>query len=270
VCAGGYPSVAMCGRFTLTFPDYEALARALGVEPDPDAAEIYRPRYNVAPTDPHWVLRVKNGKRELCLATWGLVNSWASDGSGGAKKINARAETLATSPAFKHAFEKRRCVVPADGFYEWTGKKGARRPIWFHPPEGGLLHLAGLYESWKDAEGSWHRTFTIVTTAANDTVRGAHDRMPVILAPEEVEEWMDPAAGKGPGGRKRLAGLLDAAPEGAIEGVAVSPRVNSVENDDPGVLEATGEALPVAEPLAEQLNMFGGGAPATAARGRGR
>jgi putative SOS response-associated peptidase YedK len=260
----------MCGRFTLTFPDYETLARALGVEPDPDAAEIYRPRYNVAPTDPHWVLRVMDGKRELCLASWGLVNSWASDGSGGAKKINARAETVATSPAFKHAFEKRRCVIPADGFYEWTGTKGARRPIWFHPPGGGLIHMAGLYESWKDPEGSWHRTFTILTTAANDTVRGAHDRMPVILAPEEVDAWIDPAAGTGTAGRKGLLALLDAAPEGAIEGVVVSPRANSVENDDPGVLEPTGEAVPVAvaESLVEQLSMFGAGGGAR--RGRSR
>lgn len=224
----------MCGRFTLTETDFDALAEALGVATAPDSeawaarAAQYRPRYNVAPTNEHWVLRVKEGERELVPATWGLVNSWAKDTSGAFRQINARSETAKTRPAFRDAFERRRCVVPADGFFEWVGPKSARKPLWFHAPDGGLLRLAGLYESWRDPKtDAWRRTFTILTTAANDVVAVAHDRMPVILAANDVGPWLH-------GGSEAL---LHPAPSDWIVATPVSPRVNSVKNDDPECLE---------------------------------
>src|SRR5690348_16966481 len=121
----------MCGRFTLTVPDFEELATALGVTtaPDPETVALYRPRYNVAPTDTHWILRVKEGERQLLPARWGLINSWAKDARDGFKQINARSESARSRSAFREAYAKRRCVVPADGFFEWTGPKTARRPL---------------------------------------------------------------------------------------------------------------------------------------------
>lgn len=168
----------MCDRFTLTEKDPAQLAPELGV--DTDAFVDYRPRYNIAPTDPHWIMRVKYEDRELLPAKWGLVNSWAKDNKRAAQQINARAETLESRSAFKEAFQKRRCVVPADGFFEWTGPKTARQPLWFHRRGGGLLLFVGLYEYWQPQPEQWERTFTIVTTDANDLMRPVHDRMPVI------------------------------------------------------------------------------------------
>ena len=143
----------MCGRFTLTRQEAEELAAELGVPVE--SLSNYRPRYNIAPTDQHWIVRTKYEERELLSARWGLVNSWANDGKRAAQQINARAESLAARPAFKDAYAKRRCVVPADGFFEWVGAKGARQPIWFHRLDGGLLLFAGLYESWQPKPGEW-------------------------------------------------------------------------------------------------------------------
>jgi len=227
----------MCGRFTLTRRDPQQFALELGVSAD--ALADYRPRYNIAPTDPHWVLRVKYEDRERLPARWGLVNSWAKDAKRAAQQINARAETLESRPAFKEAFKERRCVVPADGFFEWVGPKNARQPIWFHRPDGGLLLFAGLYESWQPKPGEWERTFTIVTTDANEVVGPVHDRMPVILNDEEADAWMLPNEDV-----KKLEQLLVPAPERLLIATAVSPRANSVKNDDPGVLEeVTGTLL---------------------------
>ena len=221
----------MCGRFTLSRQDAIELAAELGVPVDslPD----YRPRYNIAPTDQHWILRTKFEERELLPALWGLINSWAKDRKRAASQINARVETLETRAAFKEAFRRRRCLVPADGFFEWTGPKKARRPIWFHDPDGGLLFFAGLYASWQPEPDIWERTFTIITTNANAVVADVHDRMPVILAPEQAEEWMaaretDP---------EKLRTLLVPAADDLLIGTPVSDRANSVKNDDPSVLE---------------------------------
>ena len=138
----------MCGRFTLTCGDREALTAALGV-PDEQLPEAeHRPRYNIAPTDSHWVLQMKLEDRELLPAKWGLVNRWAKDATRAVRQINGRAEGLAKTPAYRDAFQKRRCAVPADGFFEWVGQKDARKPIWFHRPDTGLFFFAGLYESW--------------------------------------------------------------------------------------------------------------------------
>ncbi len=228
------PSVTltmMCGRFTLTRREAEELAAELGVPVE--SLPNYRPRYNIAPTDQHWIMRMKYEDRELATAKWGLVNSWAKDGKRAAQQINARAETLEARSAFKEAFSKRRCVVPADGFFEWVGPKAARQPLWFHRPDGGLLLFAGLYESWQARPREWERTFTIVTTDANQVVGRVHDRMPVVLSDEKADEWMYP----GQQNTKALMALLVPAADDLLVATPVSPRANSVKNDDAGVLE---------------------------------
>ncbi|MEX0785267.1 MAG: SOS response-associated peptidase [Dehalococcoidia bacterium] len=221
----------MCGRFTLTRQEAAELAAELGVPIE--SLPAYRPRYNIAPTDDHWIVRTKYEDRELLPAKWGLVNSWAKDARRAAAQINARAETLTTRSAFKEAFAKRRCVVPADGFFEWVGPKNARQPVWFHRPDRGLILFAGLYEYWQQGADDWLRSFTIVTTDANATVEPIHDRMPVILSDEAADVWMLPGARP-----EDALDLLVPAPEDALIATRVSPRANSVKNDDAGVLEA--------------------------------
>src|SRR5215211_5199991 len=228
----------MCGRMTLTYREKERLAEELGVPVEQILAYEYRPRYNIAPTDPHWILRERYEDRQVLPAKWGLVNSWAKDAKRAAAQINARAETLTRSPAFKEAFEKRRCVVPADGFFEWRTVGKQRQPIWYHREDGRLIHFAGLYESWQPEPERWERTFTIVTTDANALIAPVHDRMPVILPEDEVDRWLDPRHED----VEKLKRLLAPAPEGLLVPTPVSQRVNSVKNDDPACLEPVGEA----------------------------
>ena len=236
----------MCGRFTLTRRDFDALAAELGAEAAPELAAQYRPRYNIAPTDWHWLVRQKLEVLQLLPARWGLVNSWAHDAKGAARQINARAESAPMSHAFREAFLARRCIVPADGFFEWTGVKANRRPIWYHAPDGGLLLFAGLYESWMDpATKEWMRTFTILTTDANETVAPVHDRMPVILPPERLDDWLFvPAEGREQRADE-IRALLRPSPAAEVVATPVSPRANSVANDDAACLapdEAQGQA----------------------------
>lgn len=228
----------MCGRFTLTRRDFDKMARELDVEVRPGDAAVYRPRYNIAPTDAHWIVRETREVRELLPAKWGLVNSWAKDAKGAARQINARSESALKRPAFRDAFVERRCVVPADGFFEWIGAKEARRPIWFHAPDGGLILFAGLYESWLNPETTeWQRSFTILTTEANDVVAPVHDRMPVIVPRDRVEEWIFvPAEGR-EAHAEALTPLLRPAPNKVLVATEVSRRVNSVANDDEACLE---------------------------------
>ncbi len=223
----------MCGRFTLAKQDRVSLASELGVPLGQLPEDDYRPRYNIAPTNSHWIMRMEYEDRELLRARWGLINHWAKDAKIGYKQINARSETLEKRPAFRDAFKKRRCAVPADGFFEWTGPKEQRQPIWFHRPDGGLLLFAGLYESWQPAPGDWEPTFTIITTDANATLVPVHNRMPVILPDEVVDDWLHPRQND----LAALSGLLVPARDGVLVGTPVSLRVNSVKNDDPACLE---------------------------------
>ena len=154
-----------------------------------------------------------------------------------AKCINARSETIETRPAFRDAFQKRRCVVPADGFFEWTGPKTARQPTWFHREDSQLLLFAGLYEAWQKEQGAWETTFTILTTAANAVLESYHDRMPVILADRDADDWMDPRA-PSPRALKRL---LVPAPDDLLIATPVSPEVNNVDNDSPDLLQPAGQ-----------------------------
>jgi putative SOS response-associated peptidase YedK len=232
----------VCGRFTLTMPSAPELARILGVEPSEAFSLLYRPRWNVAPTDPHWVVRLApqaggqagdaTGLREIAPASWGVAPPPAKDGAKRPPLINARSETVARMPGVRDAFAARaadrgRCIVPVDGFYEWVGEPKHKRPIWFSARDGDLLRFAGLWEPAPSGDGL---RFTILTTAANDIVAQAHDRMPVILAPGDVDAWLraDPEV---------AAGLLGAAPPGTLSARAVIPRANSVKNDDPSCLD---------------------------------
>ncbi len=226
----------MCGRFTLTRREADELAAELGVPAE--ALRDYRPRYNIAPGQTHLVLRMEHEDRAVLQARWGLINHWAKDRNEGPKQINARAETVGRRPAFRDAFKKRRCVVPADGFFEWAGRKGARQPLWFHRPDGGLILFAGLYESWQPEPDQWEPTFTIITTDANDAVGRFHDRMPVILPDEKADEWMF----SGHTDAERLQALLVPAPNELLAAKPVSKRVNNVRNDDPDLLSEAVQA----------------------------
>jgi putative SOS response-associated peptidase YedK len=176
-------------------------------------------------------------ERTVLPAKWGLVNFWAKDAKRAAQQINARAETLAKSNAFREAFAQRRCVVPADGFYEWEGTAAARRPIWFHREDGGLIYFAGLYESWQPQPEQWQRTFTIVTTEPNGLIAPIHNRMPVVLPADLVDIWLDPQEED----LEKLQKLLRPAAEDALVARRVSQRANSVKNDDPACIEPVEE-----------------------------
>lgn len=211
----------MCGRFTLTTRDVHDLARALRAQVDAEAARLHRPRWNVAPTDEHWIVVLEGGRRVLRRARFGV------EGPDGRVVINARSETAPSLRAFRAAFQDRRCLVPADGFYEWQGARSERRPCWLHPPGGGLLLLAGLAMEQAGAPG-----FVILTTAANRLVAPLHDRMPALLAPDDATAWLarpDPS-------------LLAPAPEGWLALREVSAAVNAVANDGPDLLEAPAPA----------------------------
>ncbi|MGK4008441.1 SOS response-associated peptidase family protein [Sorangium sp. So ce1036] len=248
----------MCARFTLAVPDLAALIRLLegafgasagpaaAIDVDPRAAAFYRPRYNIAPSSVHPVLRARDGRRELVPATWGFTARFARGGAGPSLLANARAESARTKPTFRDAFAARRCVIPADGFYEWTGPRGARRPTWFHPAGGGLLRLAGLYQPAKDPDaGDTGVRFTILTTDASGDVAEVHDRMPVLLAPGDVDLWLGAGGGVDP---EQIEALLRPAPRGTLAARAVSPRVNSVAHDGPDLLRevAMGSLAPEA------------------------
>ncbi len=260
----------MCGRFTLTVPTYEALAASLGIDPVPGAAETHRPRYNIAPTDPTWVVRLGSHRaRELSLLEWGLVPRWSKSLTHAGRPINARAESLEQKPAFRDAFARRRCVVVSDGFFEWDKSTRERRPLWFRPPSGGLLLLGGLWDRWFDVErGKNVSTFAVVTTDASADVRAVHDRMPLVLAGDAVETWLAVPPLDAPADvTDDVRALLAPAAPGSLVAVPVSKRVGSVKNDDPSVLVADTELA--AEPRGATLPLFADAA-ASAARARGR
>jgi len=232
----------MCARFTLTLPDYAALARALGVEIAGAPLDLYHPRYNAAPGQQQLILRAHDGRREIIPARWGLIPRWAKDPRIASRLVNARAETAPEKPAFRDAFVKRRCVVPADGFYEWGGKKGDRHPFWFHPKGGGLLRMAGLYESWKDPEtGEQVRTFTILTTPANEVVGKLHTRMPALLGEGELDVWLGAEAEAA-----SIEALLRPAAADVLEARPVSTRVNTVTHDEPSLIDEVRPEEPAA------------------------
>jgi putative SOS response-associated peptidase YedK len=212
----------MCGRFVLTSP-LDAVQELFGITERPNLA----PRYNVAPSQEVPVVRrTRDGQgRELALLRWGLIPYWAKDPSVGYKMINARVESVATKPAFREPFRRRRCLIPADGFYEWQ-KDGKRRQPWLvRLKGGGLFAFAGLWDYWRDPAGQPVHSCTIVTGPANALLTPLHDRMPVILAPDDFARWLEAEPDE-------AARLLRPCPDEWLETFPVSARVNSPANDD--------------------------------------
>lgn len=216
----------MCGRYTLATPA-EALAEEFGVGgPLP---EIY-PSFNVAPAEEVAVVREDGGERRLELLRWGLVPFWADDPGIGQRMINARAETAPEKPAFRAAFRNRRCLIPADGFYEWQRAAGGpKQPFHIRRRDRRPFAFAGLWEDWNDGEVI---SCTILTTDANEELKEVHHRMPVILDPEDYGRWLEPETDK-----EDLRALLQPYTAGGLEFYPVDRRVNKPSNDDPRCVE---------------------------------
>jgi len=222
----------MCGRFAQNIP-FETLQQNFNIRTiDSDII----PNYNVAPTQEILTIVKYDNENKLEKFHWGLVPFWAKDISIGSRMINARAETVSQKPSFRNAFKKRRCLIPADGFYEWKGEKGHKQPYYVSTPSDKPFAFAGLWESWTNKESVEefvYKSFTIITTAASDSIREIHHRMPVILDPDFYEKWLnveiqDP---------KELESVLK---DGIIHHVKyypVSTFVNSVKNNDPNCIK---------------------------------
>jgi putative SOS response-associated peptidase YedK len=225
----------MCGRYRLS-------RRKQIIEEHFDAvsdAENWEPRFNIAPTQPVPVIRQNPSEptRHLSQMRWGLIPSWSMDPSAAARMINARSETAHTLPAFREAMRYRRCLIPADGFYEWKRAGKSKQPFCFEVQEDQLFAFAGLWEGWKDPSGTWIKTCTILTTTANSVTSAVHDRMPVILNPYDYDVWLDPCI-KDSSAVSEFLKPLDAT---LMHCYPVSSRVNQVQNDDPECCKPAGE-----------------------------
>ncbi len=219
----------MCGRFLLSDP--EAVIQGLfGVIPPAGLG----PRYNIAPSQQVPVFRRTGPGRspEITLLRWGLVPNWAKDPSIGNRLVNARAETAAEKPSFRSALRRRRCLIPAEGFYEWQRVDGRKQPWLIRRRGGGGFAMAGLWEAWRGSAGPLE-TFTILTTRPNEVVAPLHDRMPVIVSPESFPLWLDPEL-QDP---EILSSLLVPAPAAELEAYPVSTLVNNPANDDPHCMQ---------------------------------
>ena len=229
----------MCGRFTLISNIGELQLRFGFVMEPPET----QPRYNIAPTQK--VLTVVNdGERRGELMRWGLVPSWAKDVKIGNRMINAVSETAASKPSFRSAFRRRRCLVLADGFFEWRKEGKQRVPLYFSQKSGEPMAFAGLWENWQSPEGEWIRSCTILTTAANSFIEPIHNRMPVILSAETEPLWLDPLTDT----PANLEPLLLPAPPELLDAAEVSPTVNNVRNHGPDCI------APVTMP--EEVRLF--------------
>lgn len=219
----------MCSRYSLTSPP-EAVRDYFRYDND----VVFPPRYNIAPSQPVAIVRdTQNGGRELALVRWGLIPSWVKDPREFRMMINARSETAADKPSFRAAMRHRRCLVPTDGFYEWTGVAGAKRPHLVRPRSGRPMGMAGIHEHWQGADGSEMESMAILTTAANQAMSAIHDRMPVIIAPEHFDAWLDCSSGSAEG----VMDLLHSPPEDFLQTVEVSRKLNNPRNEGPEVQE---------------------------------
>jgi len=228
----------MCGRFTITLTI--GLPERFGVTPPQPAME---PRYNIAPSQPVPVVtRTGDGERALVEMVWGLIPSWTKDPAAVRHAINARAETLAERPSFRHSLQNRRCLVPASGFYEWKRSGKTSLPHYIHRKDDALVALAGLYDLWRSPDNTVKKTFVIVTTEPNTLVSRYHDRMPAILRSEDEETWLL----QQPLDAETLRKVLTPYPAGELEAYAVSRKVNDPASKGAELIRKTGgETLPV-------------------------
>jgi putative SOS response-associated peptidase YedK len=213
----------MCGRFTLATPG-QTIAEAFELQSAPEL----KPRYNISPTQEVAAIRAAGTGRELATLHWGLIPSWSKDASIGARMINARGETVGEKPSFRTPFRSRRCLILADGFYEWKREGERKQPYHICMVDRRPFAFAGLWDRWAPPGGEPVESCAIVTTAPNEVLAPIHDRMPVILPPEAYALWLDPAARD----KERLQELLQPFEASAMIAYPVSPRVNNPRNDD--------------------------------------
>ena len=206
----------------------EAIRRLFGYLEQPN----FPPRYNVAPTQPIAIVRIAEGRRQFALERWGLIPPWVKDPRAFSLLINARVESVNDKPAFRYAMRRRRCLVPADGFYEWKTEGRHKRPFAVRPRDRQPVAFAGLWESWMGPNGEELETAAIVTTAANRELAPLHDRMPVVLPPDAFEAWLDCRNVDA----ETATALCVPARDGLLEAYAVSPAVNRADNDGPELI----------------------------------
>ncbi len=220
----------MCGRFTL-FDSVASVAEGFGLAEVP----FLSPRYNIAPSQEVAAVRIpaEGRAREFALLRWGLVPSWAKDPSLGDRMINARSETAAEKPAFRSAIRRRRCLVPASGFYEWKRTNGRKQPYFIRMRAGKVFAFAGLWESWKEPGGAAVESCALLTTSPNDLLRPIHDRMPVIVSPRDYDLWLSPEI-QDP---RELAFLFRPYPLEEMDAFPVGTAVNNPKTDAPGLIE---------------------------------
>lgn len=218
----------MCSRYNLTAPP-EAVRAFFSV----DASEDFPPRYNIAPTQPALIVRADGERRTLGLVRWGLIPAWAKNPADlKTTLINARSESAADKPSFRGPLRHRRCLVPATGFYEWTGAPGAKQPHLMSPRDGGVMALGGLWEHWLGADGSEIETMAILTVAANTAMSRLHDRMPLIIQPHHFDRWLDCR----PGTATVVEDLLVPADDDFLDFRQVTKKLNSVRAEGPSLI----------------------------------
>ena len=218
----------MCGRYTLTSAP-EAIRALFGYAEQPN----FPPRYNIAPTQPIAIVRLVDGKRQFALVRWGLLPSWVKDPKAFSLVINARGEGVLDKPAFRAAMKRRRCLIPADGFYEWQKAGERKRPFFVHAKDGKPLAFAGLWESWQGPNGEEMETAAIVTTRANKALLPIHERMPVIVPPEAFDLWLDATNVDA----ETAAALIAPSNEDLLDSHEISTAVNRVANDNAMLIE---------------------------------
>ena len=218
----------MCGRFTLHTPP-DVLRDHFGLDEAPQHLEA---NYNITPSREILAVRETNGRREMVAQRWGLIPSWFKDARTGNRMINARAETVAVKPAYRTAFRKRRCLIPADGFYEWRQAEGGKQPYHIRMKDGGVFAFAGLWERWVGYD-EHIESCSILVTEANDIIRPVHERMPVIVSPGDYSQWLDPALTDG----EQLTAMLRPYVASVMVAYPVTSRVNSPANNDAGCIE---------------------------------
>jgi putative SOS response-associated peptidase YedK len=220
----------MCSRYTL-ISNVEAIRRLFELPPFDERLVV--PRYNIAPTQPIVVVRADRRGRELVPVRWGFIPAWAKDPKDLSLLVNARAEGIGEKPAFRNAFRRRRCLIPASGFYEWQKRdRGAKQPFAVRPGEGQLIAFAGLWETWSGHDGAEIDTAAVITVPSNDFLRPLHDRMPALIAPDDFAAWLSEDTDQ-----ETVLALLRPAPDELLTCAPVSTRVNAAANDDPGVWE---------------------------------
>jgi putative SOS response-associated peptidase YedK len=219
----------MCGRFEI-HSAFEIIARLFGLS---GASFMMPAGYNIAPGQDIAIIVKVGGQNRLSPCHWGFVPSWCKELKDGYKMINARAETVAEKSSFREALSRQRCLVVADGFYEWKHEGGTKRPFYIHRRDGKPFGMAGLYNLWTSPEGSQVCTTAIITTEANELVKPLHDRMPAIASPGEYDLWLDPTVHE----KEKLLPMLKPCPTDELELYEVTAKVNSLKNDSPENIE---------------------------------